>query len=389
MPPEEGQPEWASYPDADEDGKPDPIITHIDFGIENDKGETASKARVGETIHLVALPELGGLELETLTVRFRLAGPRGEVEVQPEEAIRQPGPLGTAPAIYRAQYAIPEEPVEDHVGQYEATVEVELGSARSTPEMTSVAQLRVVGPRETTPEKIARRVRTGLQKAGEEVSEFGQRVARKVEDWLEETTQPPPPGALHVVHDRAARGMIEAFVAGPTGPPAADAAALARDRGAALRSKTGPARSVLVIPFDSTRKALPDGSSPIGYLAMGGLRLSGPAGSQPLTAEGAPTCYPLALQGSAEGEIEVAVLSADATPLVVLPAQVQWFNKVPWPRQSYLKVEREPDAEADGLISVELVSPVHRGAVRVVFTLPVVPTMPVEAGKEESPAPEG
>ena len=55
MPPEEGQPEWASYPDADDDGKPDPIITNIDLRIESDEGEAISKARVGQTIYLVAV----------------------------------------------------------------------------------------------------------------------------------------------------------------------------------------------------------------------------------------------------------------------------------------------------------------------------------------------
>lgn len=389
MPPREGQPEWASYPDANDDGKPDPIITHIDFRVESQNGEPVGKSRVGETIHLVAAPELGGLELETLTVRFHLTGPRGEVEVAPEDAIRNPRPLGTAPAIYRATYAIPEEPVEDHVGEYEATVDVELGSARSTPEMTSIVQLRVVGPRETTPERIAREVRAGLQRAGEELSDFGERVAREVGAWLDEKTQPPPPGTLHVVHERATRGMIEKFVEGPAGPPAADRDALARDRGAALQSRTGPARSVLVVPFENAREALPDGSSPIGYLAMGGLRPSGPAGGQALSDEDELTCYRIVLQGNAEGETEVGILSADATRLVALPVRAGWFNRLPWPRESYLKSEREPGPDTDGLISVELVSAVGGGAVRAVFTLPVVSMTPVATGEEEPTTPEG
>jgi hypothetical protein len=254
--------------------------------------------------------------------------------------------------------------------------------------MTSTTQLRVVGPRETTPERIAREVRAGLRKAGEELSDFGERVAREFETWLEEKTQPPPPGALHIVHERATRGMVEEFVTGATGPPDADRDALARDRGAALQSKTGPARSVLVVPFETAREALPDGSSPIGYLAMGGLRLSGPR------AEGAPagdesTCYRIVLQGNAEGDTEVGILSVHATPLVALPVRAKWFNKLPWPRESYLKEERQPASDTDGLVSVELVSAVRGGAVRVIFTVPVVPTTPAETSEGQPTTAEG
>lgn len=378
MPPEEGQPEWASYPDADGDGKPDPIITNIDLWVENDLGEAISKARVGQTIYLVAVPELGGLEVETLIVRLRLSSPSGDLAVLPDEPIRKPTALGAAPSTYRAQYAIPEEPVEDHVGEYEATVEIELGPARSTPEIASVVGLRVVGPRETLPERVAREVKMGLTKAGEEISKFSQRVASEVEAWVERTKQPPPPHALQVVHERQTRGMVEELLQEPAGIVAADRELLALDRGAALRSKTGAPRSVVVVPFDAAGEMDSDGSSPIGYLAMSGLRVPGPAdvGEQP--AQASARCYRLLLQSAAEDEVTLGIRLADGTPLLSLPVQAKWFNSLPWPAESHLKVERQPNGETDGLVSAQLVSAVTGGAIRAVFTLPIVPAEPAE-----------
>jgi len=392
MPPAEGQPEWASYPDANGDGKPDPIITNIDLRIEDDQGEAITKARVGQTIYLVAVPELGGLEMETLTVRLRLSSPSGDLAVVPDEPIRKPTALGAAPSTYRAQYAIPEEPVAEHVGQYEATVEIELGAARSTPAMTSVVELRVVGPRETLPEKVAREVKMGLTRAGEEISKFGQRVATEVGAWVERTKQPPPPRALQVVHERQTRGMVEELLQEPAGIAAADRERLALDRGAALRSKTGPPRSVIVVPFDAAGEMDSDGSSPIGYLATSGLRVPGPAGAEEQPAPASAHCYRLLLESAAEDEVTVGIRLADGTPLLSLPVEAKWFNSLPWPGESALKVERHPDADTDGLVTAELVSAVTGGAIRALFTLPIVPAEPEEPEEPAEvgpPTPEG
>jgi len=400
MPPEEGQPPWAAFPDANGDGQPDPVITKVELRIEDEEGQAIVRARLGKTVRLVARPELGGMELEPLSVTFRLAGPVGEVEVVPDDALQAAVVLGTAPALYSATYTFPEPPSRDFVGEWEVSVEVKVGSATFDSADRQPVALRVLGPRETTPEKVGRKVRGGLQDAGRKVREFGDRVAGEVEDWIAKQKREDIPGALKPVQPRQTLGMVHRSLTAPGSPLAADESLLSAERAGGLRSRMGPSRSLLIVPFDGASEPTPDGWFPLGYVVISGVRPPGVADLQtlvPWVGDGGLRAGRIALEaepGAADGTVHFeAADSTVAGDLVTVPATVEWFDEVIWPGQTQLRVQRHPTPQADGLIDVKLVSAVSGGAARVEFTLPVValpeasePPAP-PAPSEETPSP--
>lgn len=376
MPPEEGRPPWADFADADRDGTPDPIITKVVLRLEDDEGQPITRIRLGRTVHLVAVPELGGMELEPLSVVFRLAGPLGPVEVPLGEGLVEGGAVGTAPAIYRGSYTLPEPPSREFTGVWNASVEVRVGEAGFDTAARSPMALRVLGPRETMPEKVGREVKGGLREAGREIKEFGEKVAVEVEAWLAAHKKVDIPGALKPVQPRATLGIVDRAVRAPGSPLAADEAILAPKRATALVSRTGPPRSLLVVPLDRAAPPQAGYRLALGYVVVEGVRPSGVADPPPLTpgsAAGEARVVRLVLEaepGAAEGSVQVEGL--DGAPLLTVPARVEWFGRVIWPGEMDLRVLRHPTAEADGLVDIRLVSAVPGGAARVEFTLPLV-----------------
>lgn len=391
MPPEEGQPPWAGFPDANGDGQPDPVITKVDLRIEDEEGQTISRTRLGKTIRLVAQPELGGMELEPLSVTFRLTGPVGAVEVVPDEALKAAVVLGTAPAIYCASYTFPAPPSREFVGEWQASVAVKVGSTVFDTAERQAMALRVLGPRETTPEKVGRKVRGGLEKAGREVKEFGEKVAEEVEEWVAQQKDVEVPGALKPVQPRQTLGMVHHVVTAPGSPLAGEKSALSAERATGLRSRRGPSRSLLVAPFDVAPEPTTEGWFPLGYVVIGGMRPPGVADLQtalPWVSESGLRAGRIVLEaepGAADGTVHFQASDpAVAGDLVAVPATVEWFNKVLWPGQTQLRVRRHPTPDADGLVDITLVSAVTGGAARVTFALPLVP-LP-ESGAPPAPA---
>jgi hypothetical protein len=389
MPPEEGRPPWADYPDADGNGQPDPIITKVELRIEDEDGQAVSRTRLGRTIRLVATPELGGMELEPLNVQFRLAGPVGEVEVDLDEALRNATVVGAAPATYTAHYSFPEPPAQDFVGDWQASVAIKVGAASLDTTAQPVA-LKVLGPRESTPEKVGRQVSGGLRQAGRHVREFGSRIAGEVEEWLAQQREALPPGALRDVQPRQTLGMVDRVLKAPGSPLAAEGALLAVERAAALRSRGGPQRSLLVVPLDAPAQPIADRWFPLGYAVMSGLRPPGVADLQtllPWACDGCVRAGRIVLEaepGSPDGSVHFE--AADGSHFVTVPAQVEWVGKVLFPGQTELRVTRHPTEGVDGLVDVRLISAVPGGAARVDFTLPLVPVDEPEAAPA-SPAP--
>lgn len=375
MPPAEGRPAWSQYPDADADGEPDPIITSLVLRIETEAGESAAKTRVGKSLHLTAQPELGGLELEPVSVTFHLAGPNGEVEVTPDQPLRGELTLGTAPAVYHAYYEIPEEPVEDQVGDYELTVDLAVGGATPRPGSVEPARIRAVGPRESTSEKVKVRVKEGLDRAKAEIREFGRDIRNELKDFIAEAGEGPPPGSLRDVHRRETLGMAEKLAAIPTSPLAPERKALGLERAWALKSRKGPFRSLLVVPYDMPQPLLEGGWIPLGRVAMTGLLVPGapdPAEASP-GPQGQLTSYRLALEmepGDVEGYVNL--LADDGSSVARLPTEAEWFAKMVFPDETHARQKRHPGHEEGGLVIVKLVAPLPTGCVRVEFDLPVV-----------------
>lgn len=391
MPPEEGQPPWAAFPDANGDGQPDPVITRVELRVEDEQGQVIGRARLGKTIRLVAQPELGGMELEPVSVKFRLAGPVGEVEVVPGEGLRGAAVLGTAPAVYSVRYTFPEPPSPEYVGQWEASVEVKVGSAVFDTGARQPVALRVLGPRETTPGKVGRKVSGGLKDAGRKVRAFGEKVAGEVGNWIAEQKKVDIPGALKPVQPRQTLGMVHWVLVAPGSPLVAADRLLSADRAAALRSRSGPSRSLLVVPLDAASEPTADGWSPLGYVVMGGVRPPGAVDLQtalPWVSDGGLRAVRIVLEadpGGADGTVHFEAADPAAQgDLVALPAKVEWFDKVLWPGETQLHVQRHATPEADGLVDVRLISAVSGGAARVEFTLPLV-ALP-EAPEPPAPA---
>ena len=388
MPPEEGRPPWADFADANGDGTPDPIITKVELRLEADDGQATGRVRLGHTVHLIAVPELGGMELEPLAVTFRLVGPVGPVEVQPDEALRQATVLGTAPAVYTATYTFPEPPSRDFVGEWEASVAVRVGDTAFDTAARSPTALRVLGPRETMPEKVGREVKGGLREAGREVREFGGKVADEFGAWLAAHKKEQIPGALKPVHPRQTLGMVNRVLRAPGSPLAADEGLLAPERATALRSRIGPHRSLLVVPYDSSPAPGADYRLAVGYVVVEGVRPPGVVDLQsvlPWSCDGCVRAGRLLLEaepGASEGSVHLE--ASDGTPFLTVPASVEWFGKVIWPGQTELRIQRHPTPEAEGLVDIRLVSAVPGGAARVALTLPLV-----AAEEAATPAPEG
>ncbi|HJN16069.1 MAG TPA: hypothetical protein QGH10_11280 [Armatimonadota bacterium] len=375
MPPEVGQPAWASYPDDDDDGRPDSVVTNVRLRIENEAGDAISKIRVGKTIRLIAEPELGGLETETLTVQFYLRGPGGAMPVVPADSIREAQPLGTAPATYRAMYAIPEEPVALHAGDYEASVEITLGNATMPAGVDDPVALRIAGPRESTTDKVERKVRRGLEKAGHKVKEFGEGVFDDVSETWSEATAGPPPGSLRQVQPRETAGIATRLSELPTSPLAPERDALAIDRAGALRSKKGPARSVLFIPYDEPRELTPEGWIPLGQVLMTGLRIStlsdGPK-SVAWTLDRVTGCRVALEMEPMDTEGYVHFLAPGGESVGRIPADAEWFGGMVFPSDTHINQKRHPDTEDGGLVKVKMVVPLTKGSVRAAFEVPVI-----------------
>jgi hypothetical protein len=389
MPPEEGRPPWADYPDADGNGQPDPIITKVELQIEDEHGQVISRTRLGRMIRLVATPELGGMELEPLKVQFRLAGPVGDVQVDLDEALRSATALGAAPATYAANYTFPSPPAQGFVGDWQASVVVKVGAA-SLDTGAQPVPLKVLGPRETTPEKVGRQVSGGLREAGRHVREFGSRIASEVEEWLAQQREELPPGALRDVQSRQTLGMVHQVLKAPGSPLAADEARLAVERATAVRSRTSPRRSLLVVPLDASAQPIADRWFALGYVVMSRLRPPGVADLQtvlPWACDGCMRAGRIVLEaepGSADGNVHLE--AADGSHFVTVPARVEWVGKVLFPGQTELRVTSQPAEGVDGLVDIRLVSAVPGGAVRAGFTLPLVPVDEPEP-TPASPAP--
>jgi hypothetical protein len=380
MPPEEGQPAWAAYPDADGDGRPDPIITKVDLRIQNDAGEPIARTRLGREIRLVATPELGGMELDRLVVRFRLAGPGGDLPLTLDEPLREPTVVGTAPPVYAARCVLPPPPGREFAGDYQASVRVELqGVVLDTRD--SPVPLRILGPRETMPERIGRKVRGPLRQAGRGVRELGEKVAGEVEAWLAE--QKPQPGHLHDVQRRQTLGMLDRVLQAPGSPIKAVEGDLGLPRAAALRSLKPPEHSVLVVPFDRAQALEADRWYPMGFVVLNGLRPPGITDLStvlPWSCEGCIRAGRLVLEaqpGDVEGRIHLE--AADGHHFVSAPARLEWFNRLPFPREVELHMRTQPAADRGGLVETHIDSAVPGGAVRAEFDLPVVSTAPPPA----------
>lgn len=376
LPPEEGEPPWARFPDSNGDGKPDPVITEVHLRIEDTEGRAINRTRLGRTIRLVATPELGGLELEPLSVTFRLSGPAGDAKLVPDRALQEATVLGTAPAIYVATYTLPEPPSLEFVGEWQASVQVKVGETVFDTAARHRVTLVVLGPRETTVEKIGRTVRGGLELARSEVKELGEKVA-SVEAWLQKQRKEPPPGALKPVQPRQTLGMADKALRAPNSPLTGDAALLGVRRATALRSRSGPPRSVLVMPLDKPAAPRPDGRLLVGYAVLEGLIAVGTADSQPVASwacEGCIHALRLVLEtepGAADGNIHLE--TPEGTLLATIPTTVERFRRVLWPGQTELHVQRTTGGEAQATVCVTMISAVSTGAVRVRFLLPLVP----------------
>ena len=392
LPPEEGRPPWADFADANADGTPDPIITKIELRVEDDEGEPIGRVRLGRTVHLVAVPELGGMELEPLGVTWRLVGPVGAVEVTPEEALGQAAVLGTAPPVFRASYTLPEPPSREFAGDWSVSVEVRVGSASFDTATTTPLALKVLGPRETMPEKVGREVSGGLKGAGREVKEFGEKVAGEIEAWLAAHKKEPLPGALKPVPPRETLGMVERVLRAEGSPPAREAELLAANRATARRSRLGPHRSLLVIPYDRAVTPEEEYRLPVGWVVVEGVRPPGVVDLQAVL----PWSYGSGVRagrvlleaepGSAEGNVHLE--ASDGTPFLTLPARVEWFGRVLWPGETELRVQRHPTPEGDGLVDIRIVSAVPGGAARVDFTLPLVEAEQLPTPASETPTVE-
>jgi len=373
LPPAEGQPPWASYPDANADGRPDPIITRLSLRVENDKGESVSRVRMGQTVYVVATPELGALEEEPLTVRFHLTGPNGEVAVDPAADIAGTVPLGTAPPVYRASHTVPVESPGEPAGDYQATVEVRLGGATLPANAVPSAHLQVLAPREPTVEQVERTVHTGLTKAGEEIGKFVKRFGRGIGSALG-LVGGPGPGMLHEAHEREARGMARDATQA-AGAQLPDRAALSPGRAAAVHTVNGPLRSLVAVPLGQVQDPLAEGWVPLGYLALQGLRpkdswspgATVPARVRPFV------LYRLALRaepGKRQGTI--GVLAADGARVGELPAKVKWDRRLESPGTCTVRTVRHLNAQGEGRIGVEVIAAVVEGVARAEFVLPVV-----------------
>ena len=373
LPPAEGQPPWASYPDTNGDGRPDPVITGLSLRVEDDKGALVSRVGMGQTVHFVATPELGALEGEPLMVRFHLTGPKGEVAVAPAADLAGAVPVGTAPAVYRASHAVPVGSPAEPAGDYQATVELRLGEVTLPASAVPSARLRVVAPREPTVEQMERAVHTGLAKAGEQVGEFAKRLGRGVGSALG-LVAGPRPGVFHEAHERETFGMARDATQA-AGAQLPDRAALSPGRAAAVRTVNGPLRSVLAVPLGQAQDPLAEGWLPLGYLALQGLRPKDawspgaivPARVRPFV------LYRLALRaepGKRQGTI--GVLAADGARVAELPAKVEWARRIEWPGTCLVRTAQHLSDQGEARMFVQVIAAVVDGAARVEFVLPVV-----------------
>ncbi len=370
LPPETGQPPWASYPDTNGDGRPDPIVTKVALRVQNEKGESVARVSAGQTVTLAAVPELGGLEEEPLTVRFHLAGPKGEVAVEPAAEIKQTVPLGTAPAVYRAQYAIP----ADQTGTYEASVEVTVGSVSLPAEMAPKVQFQAVAPHEAPTKQMARAVRKGLSDTGGKISKFTGRVAAGARDVFDVGRNAVSPGVLEEVQERQTAGMVKdaTHAAGAQLP---DRDTLSGERAAAVHSVKPPIQSVLVVPAGKAEADI-EGGRPLGWVAFQGLRPAGqPWEGRIVPAEGRPfVLYRLVLKAepnAAQGQVRL--LAADGSSVAELPATLKWEKRLPWPGTCLVHAVKHPVEanEGQGSVAVTAIAAVAEGAVRAEFTLPI------------------
>ncbi|MGQ9730162.1 MAG: hypothetical protein ACUVX8_02725 [Candidatus Zipacnadales bacterium] len=378
LPPEEGQPAWTSQPDTDGNGRPGPVIAGVNLRIENEEGQRVTRIRLGRTVRLIAVPELGGLETEPLTVRFHLTGIKGELELSPDPAIAEETLLGNAPPIFTAECTLPSEGGDDLAGDYEATVEIQVGGVKLASDRSAATRLRILGSRESIREKVKRKIAPSIRKAGREVRQFAEEVAADLEEWWALKKGPQIPGALKDVQPRQTLGMIDRLVNVQSSRLAADRTSLAPERAMALRSRSTPLRSLVVIPFDTPQEPLSANLFPIGYMALTGLRISdGVDLTSMLPGTGEEGVWVSRLLLAAEPRAANGLIhfeAADGTHFLTLPTEVEWFGRVLFPGETHLDVKRQPTPTSAGMVKVKLISAIPGGAVRVLFTLSLLPS---------------
>jgi hypothetical protein len=373
LPPGEGQPPWASYPDADGDGRPDPIITKVTLRVENTQGEAVARVRVGQTIQLVAVPELGALEEEPLTVRFHVTGPRGEAAIEPDPDIQRAVAVGVAPAVLRASCTIPAEPAADYAGEYQATLDLTLGKAVLPEASAPVAKFRVVAPREPLTEKVKRAVSKGMDRAAEDVNKAAQRVAKDVALALDFDRGTWPADVLYDVHERETWGLARQTTHGPP-TPVPDETALAPKRAAAIQTVKPPLRSVLVVPVGIAQEPVAENAYPVGWLGLQGLRPSGVRGLGAIVpAKGRPfVLYRVVLKGKpGTPEPQVLLMAADGAQVLELTARVKPLARIRYPGRCSLRALKRLGEEVESEVQTILLAPTVDGIARVEFVLPV------------------